>query len=136
MEGRPQTDVAGIASVQNTPGAGWWVLVSALFLLVQVVATDYGSGNPEGTAVFWFVVGLVLLWFVYRRRSRFARGLVVVLSLTGAVVYALGALDSLRAAGLALAFLGQALPLLTNPVRRHVQEHAQQSARIAADPDV
>jgi hypothetical protein len=45
---------------------------------------------------------------------------VVVLALMGAVLYGLAALDSGRAAALAIAYLGQALPLLTDPVRRYV----------------
>lgn len=96
------------------------VLLSGVFLVIQVAGTDYGASAADGAAVFWFVVGAVLLWFVDRRRSRVARGLVVVSGLMGAVVYALMAFASLHAAVLAVAFLGQALPLLAGPVRRHV----------------
>jgi hypothetical protein len=53
-------------------------------------------------------------------RTRDDPGVVVVLALMGAVLYGLAALDSGRAAALAIAYLGQALPLLTDPVRRHV----------------
>jgi len=97
------------------------VLVSGGFLTVQVAATDYGGGTIDGqAAVFWFLVGIVLLWLVQRRRSRIARAAIVVVSLAGAVIYGLGALDSGRAALLALTYVGQALPLLTVWVQRHV----------------
>jgi hypothetical protein len=97
------------------------VLISGGFLIVQVSATDYGDGMIDRqVAVFWLLVGAVLLWLVQQRRSRIARGAIVVVSLGGAVVYGLGALDSGRAALLAVAYLGQALPLLTVWVQRHV----------------
>ena len=35
MQKQSPTDVAGTESVQDRKAAGWWVLVSALFLLVQ-----------------------------------------------------------------------------------------------------
>jgi len=97
------------------------VLLSGVFLLIQVARTDYGEPAADGAAVVWFIVGAALLWLVYRRRSRVARGLVVLGGLMGAVVYAIGATESLHAALLALAFFGQALPMMSGPVRRHVQ---------------
>jgi hypothetical protein len=103
----------------DTSAARQRLLASGAFLLLQVALTDYGAEAALG-AVFWFAVGAVLLRLVYTRHSRVARGIVVVLALVGAVLYGLAALDSGRAAVLALAYLGQALPLLTDPVRRHV----------------
>ena len=83
--------------------------------------TDYGPA-ARGTTAFWAVVGLLLLWLVYRHRSRIARGLVIVAALVGAVIYALAALSRPEAALVMLAYLGQALPLLSPPIRRHVHE--------------
>jgi hypothetical protein len=96
------------------------LLMSGFFLLVQVAATDYGVGADTGAAVLWFAVGAGLLLLVYRR-SRVARAVVVIGALFGAIIYALGAFENVRAAVLALAYVGQALPLLTGPIRRHVQ---------------
>ena len=96
------------------------LLVSAAFLLVQVALTDYGPGG--NAALFWLAIGALLLWLVLRRRSRVARGIIVVTALVGAVLHGLAMLDGLDAAPVALAFLGQALPLLASPVRRHVQQ--------------
>jgi len=97
------------------------LLLSGIFLLIQVPRTDYGQSAADDAAVVWFLVGAGLLWLVYRRRSRVARGLVIIGGLMGAVVYAIAATESLHAALLALAFLGQAVPLLSGPVRRHVR---------------
>ncbi|NYJ04558.1 hypothetical protein [Petropleomorpha daqingensis] len=99
------------------------LLLSGAFLAVQALLTDYGDGNPAA-AVLWFAVGCVLLWVVFRRRSRAARGVVIVTALVGAVVYGLASLDDPHAVVLALAFLGQAVPLMTGPVRWHVQTRA------------
>ena len=93
--------------------------MSAAFLTVQVILTDYGRDNP-GAAGLWFAVGWLLLWLVHRKRSRVARGVIVVTALVGAVIYSLGALMSLHAALLAFAHFGQAVPLLMAPVRQHV----------------
>ena len=97
------------------------LLVSAAFLVIQVVLTDHGTGH-DGAAVFWMVAGALLLWLVYRRRSRVARGLIVVTALVGAVLYGLATLENPHAPALAVAHLGQAVPLLTSPVRQHVQQ--------------
>ena len=70
------------------------------------------------------MLGCLLLGLVYYKRSRAARGLIIVTSLVGAVVYGLGAFGDTRAAFLALAFLAQAAPLMTGQVRRHVQAAA------------
>ncbi len=97
-------------------------MVSLAFLMLQVAATRYSAGGADpGTALLWFAVGALLLWLVDRRRSRVARGLVIVSSLAGAVLYGLGALADAHAALLAIAFLGQALPLMARPVRLHVR---------------
>jgi 4-hydroxybenzoate polyprenyltransferase len=96
------------------------VRLSGAFLVVQVLATYYGLGN-SGAAVLWLVVGCLVLWAVYRKRSRLARGIVVVTSLVGAVIYGLSAVGDAHAAVLAVAYLGQAVPLLLSPVRRHVR---------------
>ena len=96
------------------------LLLSAVSLAFQTALTDYGEA-ARGTAAFWAVIGLLLLWLIYRNRSRIARGLVIVAGLAGAVIYGLAAFSSLEATLLMLAFLGQALPLLSPPIRRHVQ---------------
>jgi hypothetical protein len=92
-------------------------------LAVQVLLTDYGDGNSTA-AGFWFAVGCLLLWVVFRKRSRVARGVIVVTSLAGAIIYGLATLENPHAAVLALAYLGQSVPLLMGPVRRHVQTRA------------
>ena len=100
----------------------WLLLLSAACLALQVAFTDYGSRSEEiAPAVAWFVIGAVLLWLVYGRRSGIARWFLVITALLGAVVYAIVALDSARAGLLAVLYLGQALPLLSGPVRRHVR---------------
>ena len=103
------------------------ILVSGVFLLLQVAVTDYGA--DRNAEVFWFVSGAVLLWLVYRKHSRVARGVMIVLALTGAVFYATVAVADGPAAAagrsaalLALSYLGQALPLLTTPVRRYLTQ--------------
>ena len=105
------------ATERNVKALLW---MSAASLLIQITNTDYGSA-PDGAAVSWTIVGLVLLWLVYRHRSRVARGFIVIGALTGAVIYGLGAVASAHSSLLALAYLGQAVPLLLGPVRRHVQ---------------
>lgn len=95
--------------------------LSALFLALQVVLTDYGAMGSGAADPFWLVIGCLLLVAVYQRRSRVARGVVVVSAFVGVIIYGLAALIDPRAALVALSFLGQALPLLTNPVRQHVR---------------
>jgi hypothetical protein len=95
------------------------VMLSGVALAAQVAATDYGVGRAA-TAGPWFALGCLLLWLVYRKRSRAARGFVIVTSLVGAVGYGLGALGDVDSAFLALAFLAQAAPLMSRRVRRHV----------------
>lgn len=116
------TSVLGLPTARRASAAKWFVLLSALCLALQVSVTDYGAGSERpATAVGWLLLGLALLWLVYRRRSRLARGTIVIVSIAGAVIYAAAAMDSGRSALLVALYLGQALPLLTVPVRRHVQ---------------
>ena len=99
------------------------LLLSGAFLAVQAFLTDYGDGK-SAAAGFWFAVGCLLLWVVFHRRSRVARGVIIVTSFAGAVVYGLATLENPHAAVLALAYLGQSVPLLMGSVRRHVQTRA------------
>lgn len=96
-----------------------WLLVSLVGLAAQVAVTDYGTAG-DAARVLWFFLGSGLLWLIYARRSRAARAVVVVGSLTGAVLYAFSAFHDVGHVVVALAFLVQALPLLTHAVRRHV----------------
>jgi hypothetical protein len=100
---------------------GWLVLVSWVCLGIQVAETNYGGAGRAAQGL-WLVIGSVLLLLVLRG-SKVARGIVVVLSLTGAFIYLFGAFADGHAALLAAAFLGQALPLMLPPVRNHVQTH-------------
>lgn len=113
--------ITGSEAVAHRPSARFLTVLSGIFILLQVVATDYGMGTANGqAAAFWFVVGAVLLGLVYRKRSRVARGLVVIVALFGALLYGTAAVDDGRAALLAVAYLGQAVPLLTPSIRRHL----------------
>jgi hypothetical protein len=96
------------------------VLVSGAFLAIQVKLTEYPDSDGSAAGRWWFVIGVLLLWGIYRKRSRGALFIVVATSLAGAAIYALGASGSARHAFLTLAYLGQALPLLTLSVRAHV----------------
>jgi hypothetical protein len=95
------------------------LLLSAVALVVQVSITDYGPGE-SGAAALWLAIGCLMLWLVYRKHSRVARAMVVVSSMVGAVIYAFGFFGDVNAAALVLAYVGQAVPLLLNPVRHHV----------------
>ena len=104
------------------PAAKRLVLLSGAFLVLQVASTDFGGGPEEPTAAIgWLALGAVLLWLVYRRRSRVARAFIIVTSFVGAAIYALAAIDDARAVLLAVFYVGQALPLLATPIRRHMQ---------------
>lgn len=117
------TDVAERAQERTGSSAARnLVLLSGLFLALQVSATDYGREDEGGAAVFWFAVGAVLLWLVHRKRSGGARALVVALSVLGAVLYVGSAFGDGRAALVCAAYVGQAVTLLLPPVRRHVTE--------------
>jgi len=95
--------------------------LSLICLACQVSLTDYGASGSGG-AVLWFALGCWLIWMVASRRSSVARGLIVVTSLVGAAIYGAVALGAdIHAAMIALAFLGQAVPLLAGPVREHVR---------------
>jgi hypothetical protein len=69
--------------------------LSALFLALQVIVTDYGAMGSRAAGWFWLVVGCLLLVTVYRARSRVARGVVVVSAFVGVIVYGLAALSGL-----------------------------------------
>lgn len=114
----PQVPVA--TSVASEAHARPWLFISFASLVVQVTETDYGLTNAQATAWFWLVVGAGLLAFVYWRRSRLARGLLLVSAFFGAVVYGMTMLETNSNWVLCAAYLGQALPLLARPVREHV----------------
>lgn len=98
------------------------ILLSALALLLQVGITDYGAASESsGAAVFWFAVGMALLGLVYFRRSRTARLVAIAIAMLGVVVYGLAMLADAGQIVLVVAYLAQALPLMTPAVRRHVQ---------------
>jgi peptidoglycan/LPS O-acetylase OafA/YrhL len=109
-----------------------YAAMSGVSLAGQVALTDFGSGD-DGQRVFWLLVGMLLLWLVVRRRSRLARAFVVATSLLGGVIYAVVLLSypggPLHAALLSALFFGQALPLMTRPVREHV--HATKRINLA-----
>jgi peptidoglycan/LPS O-acetylase OafA/YrhL len=109
-----------------------YAAMSGVSLAGQVALTDFGSGD-DGPRVFWLLVGMLLLWLVVRRRSRLARAFVVATSLLGGVIYAVVLLSypggPLHAALLSALFFGQALPLMTRPVREHV--HATKRINLA-----
>jgi hypothetical protein len=117
VEGQPQP---GRSSVADTRITRRLVGVSGVALAAQVAMTDYGGADAVAAGL-WFVIGCVLLWMLYRRRSRVARAVVIVTSLVGAVVYGVGAPGEARSALLALAYVAQAVPLMSSQVRRHVQ---------------
>jgi MYXO-CTERM domain-containing protein len=100
-----------------------YAVLSGVFLAGQVALTDFGGGD-DGQRFFWLLLGVLLLWLIVRRRSRLARALVVITSLLGGIIYALVLLSypggPLHAAVLSALFFGQALPLMTRPVREHV----------------
>jgi len=117
LEGQRPQEPAG---AHGDPGTRWLLGASGVALAAQVAATDYGAGR-EAAAGLWFVVGCLLLWLVYRRRGRAARGCIIVTSLAGAVIYGVNALGDGRSAFLALAYLAQAAPLMSRRVRQHVR---------------
>lgn len=107
------------ARSDNLRTVRYLLLASAAALIAQVAITDYGTGT-SGVAALWLVIGCVLLWLVYSKHSRVARGFIVVTSMVGAAIYGLGAFSDVTAAALVLAHVGQAAPLLLGPVRHHV----------------
>ena len=100
------------------------LLLSAAALIAQVGITDYGA-DTSGAAALWVVIGCVLLWLVHSKRSRVARGLIVVTSMVGAVLYSPEAFSDVTAAALVIAYVGQAAPLMSSPVRHHVSPAAR-----------
>jgi hypothetical protein len=120
---RPSDVVSVSNAADNRPILHSLLLLSGAFSAVQALLSDYGDGN-SAAAGFWFAVDCLLLVVVYRKRSRVARGVIIVTALVGAVIYGLASLENEHAAVLALAYLGQAVPLLTGPVRQHVAPRA------------
>jgi len=97
------------------------LLLSAVGVLVQHSWTDTRSPGL-GPDPIWLVVDLVALVLVLRRRSRVARGYLVVMGAFGAVVFGLVAMGGgVYPVVMALACLTQTVPLLREPVRRHVR---------------
>lgn len=99
------------------------VACSGLFLTLQVLVTDYRGGNRD-EATFWLLVGVLLLWMVLARRSRGACTVIIATSYIGAGLYAssiMGSGTSFHGSVLTIAYLGQALPLQHQLVRRHLQ---------------
>ena len=112
-----------VGLLTNGSAAKWLVLLSGLFLVIQVAATDYGTGPEDSSpAARWLLAGAALLWFVYKKHSNVARAVVVTLAGVGAAVYAGNALGDSHAALLFVAYAGQAVPLLLPAVRRHVTD--------------
>jgi hypothetical protein len=92
--------------------------ISLACLLAQQAFTQYPEPGP-GPHLLWLALGCLLLWLVYRRRSRAARDAFAALATFGAVIYALRWGDGISWAISAL-YLGQALPMFTRQVRDHV----------------
>jgi hypothetical protein len=107
-----------VGTTRATAPVAWLLLTSLVFAALQVSLTDYGQA---GGAAFSFGLAVVLLGFVHARRSRSARRILVVLAITGAILHGLGGIgaDDYPLL-LVLAWVGQAVPLLTRPVREHV----------------
>lgn len=95
--------------------------VSGVCLVGQVFATDYGT-DSGGQSWFWVLVGGALLWLVAKRRSGLAQAFIIATSLLGAAIFVAGDPTGLHSLILAALYLGQALPLLTPVVRKHVCE--------------
>jgi peptidoglycan/LPS O-acetylase OafA/YrhL len=109
------------------------LLVCGACLVAQVALTEYG---PDGQvqAAFWLALGLLMLWLLLRRRSRPARTFVLVTSFAGAILYALVLLSypggPWHSAGLSALYIGQAAPLLAQPVRDHVNSRTRAEATL------
>ena len=114
-----------------TSDARRWLRVSAAFMALEVLCA---ANAPGRYGPGWTLLSLLLLVGVWRR-SHAARAVLFVLALTGSLVYGVGFVDpsgspTFSVAGLdvpyawafALAFLGQALPLVTPAVRDHVHK--------------
>ncbi|WP_148076976.1 hypothetical protein [Nocardioides aurantiacus] len=102
------------------------VWVSGAFLVLQVLATSYRqSAGTASWETLWLAIIAVMLWMTYRRQSRVAWAFVVFFAVCGALLYGTGTpthLDDPRYPVAAVAYLGQAWPLLTGTVRRHVRD--------------
>lgn len=95
------------------------LLISLVCLIAQALLTVHPEVSPEPN-VFWLAVGLLQLWFVYRKRSRAARVIFVFLAFLGAALYATQIGSGALPLTLSLLYLGQALPLMSRSVRDHV----------------
>lgn len=106
--------------------------MSSLAVIIEVGVEVSDATRSGGPIIPLTLLLLVLVW----RRSTVARGFVVVLAMVGAIVFGLGAVfgdtDRVSHALTALAFLGQALPLLTPAVRDHVQKRDVAASPAAA----
>ena len=115
-----EAPVAGRAPDGRRAPVGLLILASAVCLLLQVAGTDYGMGaRDRDAAVFWFAVGAALLALVYYKRSSIACNVAAATAVIGTVIYVVASLSG-GSFILALLYFGQALPLLTPPVRQHV----------------
>jgi hypothetical protein len=88
-------------------------------MVAEVLTTRFPAGDVESSRAAWIVFGSLLLWAVYRG-SRTAWTVTAILALFGGVLFAVGAPTDSWAAAMCALCLGQALPLLTRAVRRHV----------------
>ena len=95
------------------------LLISLVCLIAQALLTVHPEDSPEPN-VFWLAVGCLLLWFVYRKRSRAARVILMFLAFFGAALYATQIGSGALPLTLSLLYLGQALPLMSRSVRDHV----------------
>lgn len=127
--------------MQIVPDARRWLLVSAAFMALEVLCAVYAPGRYGPSATLLSLLLLVLVW----RRSSAARAVLFVLAMAGGLIYgvsfidasgsptfAVSGLDVPYAWGFSLAFLGQALPLLTPAVRDHVQRRDVVTPVVAA----
>ena len=92
--------------------------ISLACLVAQQALTQYADAGP-GPHLLWLALGCLLLWFVYRRRSRTARVVFAASATLGAVIYAIQVGDGISWTVSAL-YLGQAIPMFTRLVRNHV----------------
>ncbi|MCW2785914.1 MAG: hypothetical protein JWP74_2431 [Marmoricola sp.] len=103
------------------PYVGPLVLIAFAGIALQVVEMGYHS-TILGPPTYWFLIGFGLLMLVQVRRSAFAHGVIIVVSVFGAILYLPGVSHE---HGLTVMFVGFVVPLLAlsaPPVRRHVQE--------------
>lgn len=125
--------------MEIAPDARRWLRVCAAFMALEVLCAVYSPGRYGSGATLLSLLLLVLVW----RRSRTARAVLFVLTMTGGLIYSVSFIDPsgspiFSVAGLdvpyawafSLTLLGQALPLLAPAVRDHVQKRD-----VASTPD-